>query len=181
MKNRKRWLAGLAVGGLLLAATFGAGTAAAQQTPQPAPPGPSYGMHMGSGWGHWMMGPAGGGYGMMMGPGFGLTQLQAVAGALGITTDELIAAQRAGKTIAALAEEKGVALDTVVQAVVQAYRQVLDQRVAAGWLTREWADWMLAQMEVRLRAMFTGQWGPGMGWSPPAGARGGMMGPGWWR
>jgi hypothetical protein len=96
----------------------------------------------------------------------------AVAQALGISTDELYTAQTAGKTVAQLAAERGVDLDTVTAAALQAHKQGLEAQVQVGRLTREQADLMQTQMTAHLGAMFSGQFGPMM-MGP-----GGMMGTG---
>jgi hypothetical protein len=65
-------------------------------------------------------------------------------------------------------EEKGVPLDTIVQAHLAAHKELLDARVAAGALTQEQADAWLAQVESRFTAMLTSGFGPGMMWGPRA-------------
>ena len=87
----------------------------------------------------------------------------AVAQALGISTDKLYAAHAAGKTVAQLATERGIDLDTVTATVLQAHKQGLDAQVQAGRLTQEQAD--LLQSEP----------GPGMG-RPGFGGKGGFGG-----
>jgi hypothetical protein len=96
---------------------------------------------------------------------------EAVAQALGISTEELYAAHAAGKTVAQLASERGIELDTVTAAVLQAHKQGLDAQVQAGRLTQEQADLMQTHMTAQIGAHFSGQFGPMMG-------QGGMMGPG---
>ncbi|MFN8633075.1 MAG: hypothetical protein U0893_04410 [Chloroflexota bacterium] len=166
--------------GLLLGGAF-VGTVAAQQAPQ-APWGPGA-CPMGAGMGPWSGGPTGVGPG-----GAGGTMHAAIAAALGMSTDELFAALRSGKTVAQIAQEKGVDFETVVKAALDAHDKALDAQVAAGRLTREQADWMDAHMEANVRAMLSGQYGPGMGTGrggPATGpGRGGPgmgpgMGPGW--
>jgi hypothetical protein len=96
---------------------------------------------------------------------------EAVAQALGISTDELYAAHAAGKSVAQLAAEKGVDLETVVAAALGTHKQALDAQVQAGRLTQEQADLMQTHMTTQIGAHFAGQFGPMMG-------QGGMMGPG---
>ena len=100
------------------------------------------------------------------------TPHEAIAQALGISSDELYAAQVSGKTVAQLASEKGVDLETVVAAALQSHKQALDAQVQAGRLTQPQADWMQGQMTANIRTQFSGQYGPGYGMGP------GMMGPG---
>jgi hypothetical protein len=164
-------------GGLLLGGAL-TGTALAQQAPE-APWGPGA-CPMGFG-----AGP-GAGRGPGAGPAAGVPGAahQAIAAALGISSEELFAAQRSGKTIAELAQEKVVDLETVVAAGLAAHKQALDTRVQAGQLTQAQADQMQARMEAGLRANVAGQFGPdgqgGPGFGPGAGRgrRGPGMGPG---
>lgn len=69
------------------------------------------------------------------------------ATALGMTTDELLTELRSGKTIAAVAEAKGVALGTVTKALVDAEKQEIADAVTAGRLTQAQADQLLANVE----------------------------------
>jgi hypothetical protein len=77
--------------------------------------------------------------------------LAAAAEALGMTTEELSAELWAGKTLADIAEEKGVDLvelySTVQEAVtaarVTAMQDAINQAVEAGNITQENADWLL--------------------------------------
>jgi hypothetical protein len=158
----------VALGGALLFGGALAGTALAQQgteTPWTCPMGFGTGPRVGAG-------PWSGG-GPDAGPvGQAGTMHQVLADALGMSTDELFAAQRSGKTIAQLAQEKGVDFETVVTAVLEAHDKALEAQVAAGRLTREQADWMDAHMEANIRAMLAGQHGPGMMGGPGFGVRG---------
>jgi hypothetical protein len=114
-------------------------------------------------------------------------ELAAAAKALGMTTDELSAQLWGGKTLSALADEKGVDIADV-QAAVQAAQMAetktaLQQAVTAGTLTQAKADWLIKGLEA-------GYWGPGaqggdfgfgmgpdMGGHGGRGGRGGMGGP----
>ena len=102
-----------------------------QPTPENAFPHP-----MGRGFGRGMGNPA---------------ELEAVAGALGMTVDELTTQLWGGKTIADLAEEKGVDL-AEIQATVQAakeanMRAAIEQAVQDGTITQDHADWLLEGLE----------------------------------
>ncbi len=187
-------------GGLLLGGAL-AGTALAQQSSQ-APQGPwgpgacPMGFGGGPRAGHGPgAGPAAGGgpgagpaagRGPGFGPGAGMqgTMHDAIASALGISTDDLSAALRSGKTVAQIAQEKGISLETVAEAAEKAHDEALAAQVQAGRLTQEQADWMDARMEGNLTAMLSGQHGPGMtggpGFGPGRGSgrRGPGMGPG---
>ena len=99
------------------------------------------------GFGH---GPGGrhGGPGFGHGPGAG--RLEDAATALGMTEDELRTALQDGSTIAEIAAEKGVELQTVVDAMLADLKTHLDEEVAAGDLTQEEADAKLAEVTERL-------------------------------
>lgn len=163
-------------GGLLLGGAV-AGTAFAQQAA-----GPSWGpgaCPMGAGGGPRSGGrPGAGPMGQAGAP------HAAIAAALGMNSEDLFTAQRSGKTIAQLAQEKGVDLDTVVKTALEAHDKALDAQVQAGRLTQEQADSMDARMEANVRTMVTQQHGPGSGGGPGSGSgmwpgrRGPGMGPG---
>lgn len=70
----------------------------------------------------------------------------AAAEALGMTRDELREALRSGQTIADIASEKGVELQTVVDAMVASAEERLAEKVADGTLTQEEADARLAEI-----------------------------------
>ena len=108
------------------------------------------------------MGP-GGDRGQMMGIGGPENSLISIAAEkLGLTNDELIAELRAGKTIADVAMEKNVAVDTIVDAVVAAHTERLNEQVANGQLTQEQADAMLVLMKANVTERINGQ-GPAQG------------------
>jgi hypothetical protein len=89
--------------------------------------------------------------------------LQAAADALGMTTDELSTQLWGGKTLADLAEEKGVALEDVQAAVeaaqTQAYRDSLSEAVTNGTITQENADWLLEGLDKGFIHPFGGGFG----------------------
>jgi hypothetical protein len=98
------------------------------------------------------------------GPGFyGQAGLEAAAEALGMTVDELTAQLSAGESLADLAEEAGVDLQDVRDAVAAANRaatqEAIEQAVTDGDITREHADWLLEGLEM-------GYWGGGSGFGP---------------
>jgi len=115
------------------------------------------------------------GFGRGLGLG-GEAGLEAAAEALGMTTEELSAELWAGKTLAEIAEEKGVdvvELYTTVQSAVQAARvsamqDAINQAVEAGTITQENADWLLEGIEQGFI--------PGFGFG--LGGHGGHRGPG---
>jgi len=117
------------------------------------------------------------------GPGFG--HLDAAAKALGISVDDLRSALQGGKSLAALAKEKGIEGGKVVDALIADFKAHLDQEVAAGIHTQAEADQKLADARSRTEAFVNGTApaggpdgfggghhgdGPGFGGPPPAGA-----------
>jgi hypothetical protein len=77
--------------------------------------------------------------------------LEAIAEALGMTVDELSTQLWGGKTLADLAEEAGVDLQDVRDAVEAAQeaatRDAIEQAVEDGNLSREHADWLLEGLD----------------------------------
>ena len=103
--------------------------------------------------------------------------LDAAAKALGMTSDELSAQLWGGKTLAQIADEKGVDILTVqkaVQAALQdATKTAIQDAVKAGTLTQDKADWLLQGLDK-------GYWGAeqGLGFGFGFGGRGGFHGRG---
>ena len=85
------------------------------------------------------------------GRGLGPEGLQAAAEALNMTTDELINALRSGKTLEEVANEAGVELQVVEDAIqaarATAMRDRIQQALDAGTITQENADWLLEGLE----------------------------------
>lgn len=81
--------------------------------------------------------------------------LEAAATAIGITVDELRSALIGGQTIAQVAESKGVAAPTVIDAMVADAKAHLDEHVADGDLTQAEADARLADITERISDMVT--------------------------
>jgi hypothetical protein len=88
------------------------------------------------------------------------------AEALGLTPQELIAELQAGKTLADVAEEQGVALETIVDAFLAPREEALQAAVEAGRLTQEQADALLAQIREHVRTRLTATWTFGQGYGP---------------
>ena len=113
---------------------------------------------------------------------------QAAADALGMTVDEMNTQLWGGKTLADLAEEKGVALADVqaaVQAAIQtaqkdAFQTAIDQAVAAGTITQENADWLIEGLDKGFIPGFGvgGMRGFGNDFGGGRGHHGGFGGPG---
>ena len=77
---------------------------------------------------------------------------------LGLTRAELVDELEAGKTIAQVAEEKGVAPETIANAFVDIRKEQLDARVAEGRLTAEQAAERLAVVETQVTEHLTQPW-----------------------
>ena len=106
----------------------------------------------------------------------GQVGLETIAEALGMTVDELSTQLWGGKTLADLAEEAGVDLQDVRDAVEAAQeaatRDAIEQAVEDGNLSREHADWLLEGLD-------NGYWGGhGFGGFGGCGGRGGFHGRG---
>jgi alkylated DNA nucleotide flippase Atl1 len=168
MQRKTRWLTGTAVAGaLLLGATLATG-ASAQMAPSPGAPGagfcPGYGVMAGFGPG---AATNAGTYGAVH---------DAIANAVGITPQELRDARAAGRTVAELAADKNVPLQTVVDAAVAAHSAQLDAAVQAGTLTQAQADAMTQLTRSRMQAQLQTGGGFGIGQGPGMIGGRGMMG-----
>lgn len=115
-----------------------------------------------------------GGHGMMLGRG-----LDTVADALGVTDAELRSALEEGMSIADVAEDQGVDVQEVVDALVAAATERLDQAVEDGRLEEDRAEEIKAALPQRVAAMVEREGLPGRGGRGPEGVGpGGGMGPG---
>jgi lambda repressor-like predicted transcriptional regulator len=88
---------------------------------------------------------------------------QPVADLLGMTPDQVVAERRAGKSLAAIAAERGVDQTTLVQAITVSARARLDEQVAAGRLTAERADALYQRIQQGAPRMVTSTEGPRAG------------------
>jgi hypothetical protein len=136
-------IAGVLVFGAIAAVITGIALAQTDQPPTTDQP-PATGNTATPQWGR--------GFGRELG---GQVGLDAAAQALGMTSEELSAQLWAGKSLADIAEEKGVdlvELQSTVQAAVQteretAMRDAINQAVANGTITQENADWLLEGLD----------------------------------
>jgi hypothetical protein len=96
------------------------------------------------------VGPGGPARGFGFRGGFGL---DAAAKAIGVSTDTLLTDLKGGKTIAQVAASKGVAVKTVVDAMVAAAKTEFDSQVKAGRLPAA----MAARIEANLQQIITDQ------------------------
>jgi hypothetical protein len=77
--------------------------------------------------------------------------LEAAAAALGMSEDELrTALEPEGTTLAQVAEDQGVAVDTLIDALVRAQEERIAAAVEDGRLTQDEADERLADLEERV-------------------------------
>jgi hypothetical protein len=79
---------------------------------------------------------------------------------VGLTQAELIAELQAGKTIADVAAEHGVAVETIVEAFLAPRAERLAELVANGQLTQAEADTWLATMRTRVTERISQPWSP---------------------
>lgn len=89
-----------------------------------------------------------------------LAHFAVAAKAIGVTQDELIAALRSGQSLAQVAESKGVAAQTVIDALVAEAKTALAAKVASGELTQAQADEKAARLTERITDLVNGTGGP---------------------
>jgi hypothetical protein len=141
----RKWLivAGVGLTAALLVLAVAIPTFAQNPTPTPGTPTTPKGWF---GWG-W-----GGGFGFGLKGGNSWQSFDAVAKALGLTPEQLFSELHSGKTLEAIAEEKGIDMQTVRDAVnasqTEAMKAAIEQAVTDGKLTREQADWLLKGLEL---------------------------------
>ncbi|MDY7078391.1 MAG: hypothetical protein SXV54_15850 [Chloroflexota bacterium] len=143
-KKRLFLLSGVALAALLLVGLAGATVVSAQEpTPEPQVP---------FGWSGRDRGMGGfGGRGRMGGFGWASggqwTMFDTAAEALGLTPDEFFAELHAGKSLDEIAEEQGVEVEAIQDAMNaargEAMQQAIEQAVEDGSMSQEQADWLL--------------------------------------
>lgn len=167
--NKKRWIV---LGGLLTALVavtmLGAQAAYADAATPPAPPDERSGAPAGAS-GELPGGPHGRG-------GLRPAELEAAAKALGMTTDDVSAALKDGKTLEDLATAKGVDIQVVQDAIKEAHKtQMLadiNQAVTDGKMTQDKADWLIVGLEKGYLDGPGFGFGGHMGFGGPHGQRG---------
>lgn len=88
--------------------------------------------------------------------------LEAAAGALGMSADELRSALREGQTVAEVAEAQGVEVQAVIDAMVAEVAEHLAEKVESGDRTQEEADEILERATARITDLVSnGRPGPG--------------------
>ena len=95
--------------------------------------------------------------------------VEAAAEALGISADDLRDQLRDDKTIADVAEERGVDVRTVIDAMVADATERIDQRVADGDLEADRAAQLKEDLPDRITDVVNGEAGPGFGPGPGPG------------
>ncbi len=151
-KKRLILLVSAALSVLLLAGLVGVAVASADEHDPPVP--------FGRGGRHGMMGSFGFGGGQW-------TMFDAAADTLGLTPKELFAELHGGKSMDEVAEEQGVELDALEEAMqaaqVEARNKAIAQDVEDGTISQEQADWMIEGMEQGFSAGGRGFRGHGHG------------------
>ena len=104
--------------------------------------------------------------GMHGGPGMGADDITAAAKAIGVTEADLTTALQGGQTIADVAASKGVAVQTVIDAMVAAEKAEIQAQVDAGTITQAQADQRIADLTAHETAEVNGTFTPGMGGGP---------------
>ncbi len=105
--------------------------------------------------------------------------LDPLAEILGMDVEALREALQGGSTLADVATEQGVAVDTVVDAIVDAKTERLETAVENGRITQEQADERLVDLEERVTTRVNEgrpERGEGEGFRGPRGPRGGPGG-----
>jgi hypothetical protein len=170
------------VGSVLAASLLTAGLVFAQAPTPPGPDenGPAWGP-MGNGhqgrYGQGMMNRAyrqGGIQGMHSGQGFmHETMVSAFAEALGLTPEELQTRLSAGDSMWAIAVERGLNQEQILEVMSAARNEALNQAVASGLISQDQADRMLSRMAQRQAAGYgqgnchgAGRFGQGANNSP---------------
>lgn len=85
----------------------------------------------------------------------------AIAEALGMTVAEFEAARDQGQSLVLLAQERGVALDAVRDAMATVRQPAIDQALAEGTLTEQQAEWLSSRPAPGTGAGFGGNMGRG--------------------
>lgn len=99
-------------------------------------------------------------------PGFGGPHLDALAQALGMTTEELKAQLEQGKKISDIAREKGLTEEQLRQKLVEARIQAIRQAVEEGKISQDKADEMIQRLQNAPQGKGFGHFGRPFG--PPA-------------
>lgn len=116
------------------------------------------------------------GYGMMNANPYHTVELNGVAKALGITTDELYEEFQSGKTVYQIADEKGISEDKLTENLKGYNKDLINTLEKEGFLTKEQADQINEYQDRYGVPGYGGCFGPSYGPGRGANYRGpGMM------
>jgi hypothetical protein len=125
-----------------------------------------------------------GGFGLGMQGRGNWTEFDAIASALKMTPTDLFNELHSGKSLSAIAQEKGVAMSALQTAAqnarTQAMKDAINQAVKAGTITQDEANWLLQGLQNGwLGRAFGGfgRFGGGFNMGPQSFPRGGMRMP----
>ncbi len=104
--------------------------------------------------------PSAGRHGGPKGPGLGVDVYGEVAGLLGMQPQELMRELRAGKSLAQIAQEHNLGLDTLKTNLTALAKTHLDQAAVDGKFTAEQASAMLTKLSARIDRILNGQFSP---------------------
>jgi hypothetical protein len=90
------------------------------------------------------------GYGGMRGLGAGGQMSVAISDLLGMEPADLSAARQDGRSLAEIAQSRGISTDTLISGMLEAHKAALADAVADGRITQERADLMLQNMSDRI-------------------------------
>ncbi|MEA3442281.1 MAG: hypothetical protein U9R04_02160 [Chloroflexota bacterium] len=76
--------------------------------------------------------------------------VEAVSELLGLTPEEIRDLRQEGNSLAEIAAAQGVSKDALVETIMTAEREAIQQKVADGWLTQKQADLILEKLENRI-------------------------------
>lgn len=90
--------------------------------------------------------------------GWGTSLTSVAADELGLSLTDLLTEMQDGKSIADLAEEKGIDTQTIVDAYLAQIKEDADEAVAEGTMTQNQADYYLEQAETRATDRLDNTW-----------------------
>ena len=104
--------------------------------------------------------PGAGRHGGPKGPGLGVDVFGEVAGLMGMQPRDMMQELRAGKSLAQIAQEHNVSLDTLKTNLIALAKTHLDQAAADGKFTAEQASAMQAKLAEHIDRILNGQFSP---------------------
>ena len=76
--------------------------------------------------------------------------IDAVSELLGLSPEEIREERESGKSLVEIAEEQGVSEDALIEAIMAAPKEAIEQKVEDGILTEEQADHLIERLEQRV-------------------------------